>query len=166
MNIDITWTITAVIAVSSFLSPIAVSIINNKHQAKIRKLELEHDTHARQLELYNQAIAKQFDVYYADKREAFSEFVKNAGVYSMGKQSTRDYECLHSALEKALLFCNVENQTLMINFLNYVDTDAFGGGFSQGERTTYSKYLTEISLSLNKELESTKPVIDCESSKH
>ncbi len=43
MNVNITWTITAIIAVSSFLSPIAVAIINNLHHAKMRKLELEHD---------------------------------------------------------------------------------------------------------------------------
>ena len=51
MTIEITWTITAIIAVSSFLSPIFVARINNKHQEKLRKLELEHDEYMRQLDL-------------------------------------------------------------------------------------------------------------------
>ena len=33
MTFDVTWTITAIIAVSSFLSPIAVAIINNMHNS-------------------------------------------------------------------------------------------------------------------------------------
>lgn len=55
MNFDITWTITAIIAVSSFLSPIVVAIINNFHQARIRQIELEHDRHIRLLDIQHQA---------------------------------------------------------------------------------------------------------------
>ena len=47
MTFNITWTITAIIAVSSFLSPIAVAIINNHHHVRIRKMELEHDEYMR-----------------------------------------------------------------------------------------------------------------------
>ena len=51
MEINITWTITAIIAVSSFLSPIAVAIINNRHHAQIRKMELKHDEYMHWLDL-------------------------------------------------------------------------------------------------------------------
>lgn len=57
MKFDITWSITAIIAVSSFLSPIVVSIINNKHQYAMRKLELNANLADKQLiSLYNQKI--------------------------------------------------------------------------------------------------------------
>lgn len=68
MSLDITWTITAIIAVSSFLSPIVVAIINNRHQARLRKYELEHDRQIKQIDLNQQALIRQADVYYADKK--------------------------------------------------------------------------------------------------
>lgn len=57
MNFDITWTITAVIAVSSFLSPVVVSWMNNKHHYKMRKLELQSDLINNQIStLYKDAL--------------------------------------------------------------------------------------------------------------
>lgn len=165
MNINITWTITAVIAVSSFLSPIAVAIINNKHQAKIRALELEHDEHIRELDLKQQIITKQLDIYYADKKDAFSNFLNAAGLFSMGKQSLSSYERLQSSIQTAMLFCSPSNYALLSDFLVYID-QIFGGGYTPSERDEYSKTLTSITTSLNEELSSTKPIIDCESSKH
>lgn len=166
MKFDITWTITAVIAVSSFLSPIFVAIINNRHHAKIRKMELEHDEYMHQLNLNQQSIIKQFDVYYADKKEAFSEFANTAGIFSMGKGSQRDYENLHSAIDKCMIFCNSENNQLLCDFQDYIDIQVFGGGYSPSERSEYSKRLNNVALSLNKELQSTKPVIQSECRKH
>lgn len=166
MKIDITWTITAVIAASSILSSILVAIINNKYQSKIRKMELEHAEHMHQLDLQQQIISRQFDIYYSNKREAFSEFMNAAGNFSAGKNSSTSYRELHSAIDKALLFCDQENQALLCNFQNYIDTKAFGEKYSLEERSTYSKTLNKISLSLNHELESSKPVIQSESREH
>lgn len=160
LTFDITWTITAIIAVSSFLSPIFVARINNRHSAKMRELDLAHDETMRKLDLQHQATIKQFDIYYADKKAAFSEFMRAAGHYSMGKQSASSYESMHAAVDNALLFCNSENQALLCDFLRYIDTSAFGGGCSPKERTTYSERLNAVAISLNKELESTKPVTD------
>lgn len=165
MNIDITWTITAVIAVSSFLSPIAVAIINNKHQAKVRRLELEHDERIMELELQQQSVVKQFDIYYVDKRESFSDFVKQAGQFSMSKQSVKHYELLHSAIDTCLLFCNSSNQQRLCEFQQYIDNQVFGATYTIVERTSYSQKLNEISLALNQELESTKPIIQRETCK-
>ena len=159
MNVNITWTITAIIAVSSFLSPIAVAIINNLHHAKMRKLELEHDEYLRRLNLQQQFVTRQFDIYYLDKKNAFSDFMKQAGIFSMGKPSNISYESLHSSIDVCLLFCNKQNKQLLCDFQKYIDNIAFGGGYSSGELSSYSQKLNEISFSLNKELESTKPVI-------
>ena len=166
MTIEITWTITAIIAVSSFFSPIAVAIINNRHHAKMRKMELEHDRTMYQLKLQEESILRQSQIYYSDKKTAFSEFTGKAGLFSMGKQSRNDYENLLSSINNALLFCSHENQMLLCEFQNYVDTKCFGYGYSAPERSEYAKKLNNIALSLNKELESTKPVIDCKCGKH
>lgn len=164
MTVEITWTITAIIAVSSFLSPIVVAKINNKHQEKMRKLELEHDEYMRQLDLQQQLMVKQFDVYYSDKKAAFSDFLHAAGIYSMGKQSPRDYEALQASLQTALLFCDKNSKPLLSTFLEYADK-ILGGSYAQHEREEYSKILSSVTEALNKELSSTKPVIDCKKSK-
>ena len=39
MNFEITWTITAIIALVSLISPILVTILNNRHDYKVRRLE-------------------------------------------------------------------------------------------------------------------------------
>lgn len=166
MKFDITWTITAIIAVSSFLSPIAVAIINNMHHAKMRKMELEHDEYLRQMDLHQQLSVRQSDIYYADKKSAFLEFMSCAGTYSSDKQSLVNYASLHSAIDKALLFCHPVTQTLLRDFLQYVDQSVFYGGHTTDERIEYSSRLNEVAVSLNKELESTKPIINCECRKH
>lgn len=150
MKFDITWTITAIIAVSSFASPIAVAIINNMHHAKMRKMELEHDEYLRQL-----------NIYYADKKTAFSNVLKAAGDYSGDKQSLDKYGVLHSAVNNALLFCNEENHDLLSKFLHYVDSEVFDKGYTESELITYSTYTDKLAFSLGKELESTKPLTDC-----
>ena len=71
MNFDITWTITAVIAVSSFLSPVVVSWMNNKHHYKMRKLELQSDL-----------INNQISTLYNDKLTSYKKFIEVAGQYS------------------------------------------------------------------------------------
>lgn len=162
MSLDITWTITAIIAVSSFLSPIAVAIINNRHQARLRKYELEHDRQIKQIDLNQQAIIHQADVYYADKKAVFMEFAKCAGAFSMDRSHTARYQALHSAIDNALLFCNSENQIMLIDFQILVDTELFGGSYTPDERADYSTRISKILMSLNKELESTKPVINSE----
>lgn len=159
MAIEITWTITAIIAVSSFLSPIFVAKINNKHQEKLRKLELEHDEYMRQLDLQQQMMIKQFDIYYLDKKTAFSNFLHAAGKYSMGKEYSRYYEDLLATLQTALLFCNKDSRLLLSTFLEYANK-IFGGNYSSHEREEYSKTLAAVTNALNKELNLTKPVIN------
>ena len=162
MSLDITWTITAIIAVSSFLSPIVVAIINNRHQARLRKYELEHDRQIKQIDLNQQALIRQADVYYADKKAAFVEFAKCAGAFSMDRSRTARYQALHSAIDNALLFCNSENQAMLIDFQILVDTELFGSSYNPDERANYSTRVAKILTFLNKELESTKPIINSE----
>ena len=164
MTLEITWTITAIIAVSSFLSPIFVAIINNKHQTKMRKLELEHDEYMRQLDIQQQLTEKQFDIYYSDKKTAFADFLRAAGAYSRGKKNPHDYELLQSSLQISLLFCNDGSKPLLLSFLEYADKIS-GGSYTERERDEYSKTLAAVTTALNRELTLTKPVMNCEKGK-
>lgn len=164
MTIEITWTITAIIAVSSFLSPIFVAKINNKHQEKIRKLELEHDEYMRQLDLQQQMAIKQLDIYYSDKKTAFADFLHAAGVYSMGNESARDYEALLASLQTALLFCNETSKSLLLSFLEHANKILWNSS-APIEQEEYSNILTSVTNALNEELNLTKPVIDCKKRK-
>lgn len=43
MGIKLTWTISTIIAVSSFISSVVVALINNKQQQKIHEMDLDYD---------------------------------------------------------------------------------------------------------------------------
>ena len=156
---DLSLAVTIILAITSILSPIIVAIINNWHHSKIRRKELEHDARIRQMDLQQQAITHQLSIYYEDKKVAFSEFLNAAGTYSMGKQSTHDYENIQAATQTVLLFCNSENQALILEFLNYID-DIVGDSYSHQERSEYSKTLAKLTIALNQELEATKPELE------
>lgn len=165
MKFDITWTITAVIAVSSFLSPVVVSIINNKHHTEIRKMELKHNETIRFYDIQQQLSTRQSDIYYADKKEAFSKLLKVAGTYLSNTKNSIFYSNLLSALQECMLFCSSKNQALLIEFLDYAES-IYYSDFSSNIRINYSKTLTNISIALNEELQSTKPVIDRKQCEH
>lgn len=164
MEINITWTITAIIAVSSFLSPIVVAIINNRHHARLRKMELEHDEYIRWLDLQQTTTVKQFDIYYADKKKSFADFANAAGQFSFSKQTAQAYQALQSSAHTAMLYCSHSNYDLLSDFLEYAD-NIFGSDYTKAERDEYTKTLTSVITSLNEELASTKPVIQREPGK-
>lgn len=159
MNIDITWTITAVIAVSSFLSPIAVALINNHHNAKLRHMELLHDENIRWLDIQKETASHQFDVYYSDKKAAFSKIAISSGEFSLLCKSVDRYHALHSAIDEALLYCNPQNYYLLKNFQHYVTHEVFGKNLSSYDLDSYNETLASLLSSLNEELLSTQPVI-------
>lgn len=166
MKIDVTWTITAIIAVSSFLSPIAVAIINNLHQAKMRKMELDHDRQIKELNLKQQAIIRQTDICYADKKNACSEVLRCAGTFASNKKSTEKYKNLHSAIDTAFLFCSYGTRRYLDYFLEQIDQTFFGDGLSESERISYSNEVSALANALSNDLESTKPVVDSEDSEY
>lgn len=164
-HLDLSWAITTVIAITAFLSPIVVALINNHHAAKMKQMEFVHEENLKQMEQSRQMAEKQFEIYYADKKSAFTEFIQAAGDYSTGKEYRNTYSRLHSATNKVLLFCNEKNQDLMLNFLNKVDKSSFGKGCTSEELQSFSQTLTCIARSLNDELSSNKPVTNSIQSK-
>lgn len=48
---NLPWIITTSIAIMAFLSPIVTTLINNRHQIKMKKLEYSHELHKQNIEL-------------------------------------------------------------------------------------------------------------------
>lgn len=162
MKFDITWTITIVMAFSSVFSSIAIAIINNRHNEKLQKMKLEHDFKLQELQIEQQENFNLSSIYYSDKKSAFSDFLKAAGHFPEDKQSLKNYGSLHASIDNASLFCNSKNRSLLEEFLNFVNTEAFSSGYDTADLTTYSNQVTLLALSLSKELEISKPVINCD----
>lgn len=157
--LDLSWVITATIAVAAFLSPIFVAIINNRHSRIMRQMDIMHQETIKKMESEAALIEKQFSIYYADKRAAFSDFLQAAGHFSSTTQSTSVYEALHSSADRALLFCNEYNRDFIIDFLKRVDEEFYGINASRTQRREYTSLITSIASSLNDELSATKPPI-------
>lgn len=66
MEIDLSITITAIIAVVALVTPLITTHLNNNHQLELRKLELNED---------NKKLSN------LHKKEIFEEFLKSAGRY-------------------------------------------------------------------------------------
>lgn len=140
MKFDITWTITSIIAVSSFLSPVLVAIINNRHQRKMRKMELEHDI-----------AVKKLTIHYEDKKKAFSDFLFNAGIMCSNNVAYEIKQNFFACVQTASLFASAENQNLISKFasdiMGYLDRTTPPNAYD-----TLRNNLLVISASLNNEL--------------
>lgn len=60
MKVNLTWTITAIIAAASFLSPVIVTLINNHHDYKIKKLEFDSKIKQEVLSKFALTVTKEF----------------------------------------------------------------------------------------------------------
>ena len=141
--------VTSVIALAAIVSPMLVAIINNSHQAKLKTLEFKHNTQVRQ-----------FEIYYADKKAAFSEFIRAAGVFASDRADTSAYADLLSALNRALLFCDHKNKAVLHGFLDFIDNKFFNSDDDLDSCREYSERLHGVADCLSLDLESTKPRVD------
>lgn len=139
MKFNLTVTISVIIALVALVSPIAVAIINNRYQARLRKMELQHD-----LEV------KQMDLYYSEKKQAFYDFLKIAGVYRTSPDQI-NLGKLQSAAYSAILFCNQENKDKIQSFVRLAN-EVFNQSFPSDERIKYCEALYSLSSVLNDEL--------------
>lgn len=60
MKFDLTWTITAIIAVASFMSPVIVTLLNNRHNYKVKKLEIDSKVKQDVLSQFSLTVTKEF----------------------------------------------------------------------------------------------------------
>lgn len=70
MKINLTWTITTIIAICAFMSPIFVSIINNRYKLKMKKIDVERQNHKEYLDHKRKLIDSFFeDIAPASRNE-------------------------------------------------------------------------------------------------
>lgn len=148
-EIELSFTITAVIALVALVSPILVALINNSHHSKIRKMELQ-----KQME------QKQFDTYYSDKSKAYSDFAYYAGALVTKTEYADSYSDLYSSLHKVLLLCNEDNKQLLTDFINHLNPVLIGKADTTQEwEEVYLQKLSDLTIALNKELYATASAI-------
>ena len=137
-----TSTTTGIIAIIALISPIVVAMINNFFSYFMRRLEFK----ARMKE-------RQFDTYYTDKKEAFTEFVKDASELVTCIKSGNRYQAIFNSIHKAMLFSNEDNKKLLSDFLEYVNDILFHqDNLSKEWQVEYMRKYTHITHSLNIEL--------------
>lgn len=158
--LDLSWTITAAIAIMSLISPIFVALINNEHIRKIKKLDIAHAERLRKMD-NDLSISKEYlDVYFRDKKQALLNLIKCANYFSVHSEYNDPYFELHTAAEQAMLFCNEATNLILREFLLYVDREVYGQSLDSYELEVYNKELSKIVSVIYDEFKSSNPLID------
>lgn len=102
MNLNVL--ISAIVAASSVTAPIFTTLINNKHQLKMKKLELEQ---------------KHYDDEVTFQKNIFNEYLHKAGLLYGSGFSKKALEEYGDAYAIALLYAPEEIRKLMIKANNF-----------------------------------------------
>lgn len=135
MKLDSTITISIILAICALFAPSITALINNHHQYKIRKLELEYDLKSH----YS-------DITYKNKYDIYKAFLDSAGNYSLMHDYVANYTKVLSCAQSALLLCDNETKPLLLKFLEKLDENI------TSDRHKYVILLSEIADSFNREL--------------
>lgn len=137
MKLDSTITVSIILAICALFAPSITAIINNRHQYKIRKLELNYD------------IKKHHsDITYQKKYDIYKTFLDSAGDYSLMYTSVGSYTKTLSCAENALLLCDSETRPLLLKFIKGLNENI------ASNRHEYVILLSGIADSFNRELSS------------
>ena len=133
-------TISIILAIGTVLSPIWVALINNSNQRKLRQLELHHDLSMKKL-----------TIFYEDKKNAFSNFLINAGKVCTDEAMYNVEQDFYAYAQLAALYATDENQKLISEFtsdiMRYLDKS-----MNPSECDMFKDDLSKITSALNKEL--------------
>lgn len=133
MKLDPTITFAVILSICAVISPSITAVINNRHQYKMKLLELEHEDKRHR-----------YEVLYQQKIKVYQSFVSQAPEYNW-IENDKDYNRINSLLHEAMLLCNSETYPLLLKFQIYVN----GNSFSP---RSYNEMLADISKAFNKEL--------------
>ena len=137
MKLDATITISIILAICALFAPSITAIINNRHQYKIRNLELKYDF-----------MSHQSDVIYKNKYTAYKAFLEEASKYSMFNEYARDFTAVLASVQDALLLCDDKTKPFLLQFIKGMEDH------SSSNRHEYVALLNNISDSFNRELAS------------
>ena len=137
MKLDSTITISIILAICALFAPSITAIINNRHQYKMRKLELECD-----LKRQHSSIT------YKNKYDTYKAFLDSAGDYSLMHSYAGNYTKMLACSQNALLLCDSETKSLLLKFIKGLDENM------TSNRHEYTVLLSGIADSFNCELAS------------
>ena len=100
MGIKLTWTISTIIAVSSFISSVVVALINNKQQQKIHEMDLDYDKSVAELRVKQEIFHSQTEKNYTDKKNAYIRFIEAAGNFIYDPSHSQSYDELKRNCKK------------------------------------------------------------------
>lgn len=101
---DLSYLVAISVAVGAIVSPIFTAIVNNLHQRKMRKIEIEY-----QLKLK----------MYEDKKTAFCEFLESFGDYLQYGNKEKDFG---GKMANVCLYLPSEMQEKIRKFYNSIDS--------------------------------------------
>lgn len=97
------------LAIAAIISPIAVALLNNRHQTKLKKLELNHAKAIKALELEHHLAEKQLDITFQNKKEAFHNLLDLSVEHYLKPDDTDLVLKLYSSAYKAASLCTRED---------------------------------------------------------
>ena len=141
MKLDVTWTITSIIAVSSFMSPILVAIINNRHNRKLHKMDLEYNS-----------MQSQLSAIYKNKEAAFSSFIQDAGKACIDTGHPDVELNFFASSQTVLLYASEENREIIAKFIQDVALLLDDSYANEARCYELEQQLSKIAILLNQEL--------------
>lgn len=135
MKLDSTITISIILAICALFAPSITAIINNRHQYKIRKLELRYDF-----------MSHQSDIIYNNKYTVYKAFLEESSKYSMFNEYAKNFTSVLACAQDALLLCNPQTKKLLLDF-----SERFNEHTSANKKE-YISLLNQIADAFNNEL--------------
>lgn len=135
MKLDATITISIILAICALFAPSITAIINNRHQYKIRRLELQYDYMSHQL-----------DTIYKNKYSIYKTFLEEASKYSMFYDYADNFTSTLASVQSALLLCDDKTKPLLLQYIKGIEAH------SSSNSQEYVNLLNGISNSFNREL--------------
>lgn len=131
LEFDLTVSITAVLAVCAIISPILTTIINNRYQLKIKKMDL---------------LQKEREETILYTNRIFEEYLANTGslLYNPTSAGYEKYGCCYS---KAIFYAP---ETIRVE-MSRLDDKILSGVSDHNDRSAASSYLYSIAKHLREE---------------
>ena len=95
-----------VVGLVAFISSIAVALINNYHQRKLRAIELQHDLKVQTLKINSDLENKRLDTYFHEKISAFSNLIDLSSKFYHDPKNQKLLTDLYSAIYIASIHCS------------------------------------------------------------
>lgn len=137
ISFDSTITISIILAICALFAPSITAIINNWHQFRIRKLELQHDEQSQRANLQ-----------YEKKFAIYKEFLSISSGYPYQEDPWCNKDEMERIIQNALLVCDEETRCHVLDFQKLTSGR---DGFNEFESLVL---ITKITLSFSRELNS------------